>query len=1683
MNKTLHTSRRTTSRDTRRPRGKRQGSTLVVVLALLALLSVLGLAFVTLAGSERTSAENYSAAAEREFQARPKPSTRVLTRFSLDRVLAGARTTERNSALSGGRHTLLANLFGRDIQPHSGRGVNVIGYTIGGQQTGYPVIDQDYNGTPDSSQTLIEINDSPSANNGSMPTRPDPDIDYTAPDLNNAFLAFNSFALDPYGRPVHVVIPSFARPQYIRSITSGATKAVPVLDWETRSGTAKRVLRPHPMHKDYGPNGNLRVSALDPNGLRYVVTKAEANRLGLSGPFPFGHTEDTNGNGQLDAGEDRNDNGFLDTEAHHGVWTLGAWQQNTYYRSGQWIIFSEDANGNNVFDPGEDTIVPGNSTIDRWYFRCETAGTSGNSRPTFGAVNIGSTTSSGGGAPLWRRYSTFQARYEFDADADGDGVREAVWLDLDFPIQSLGNGKKAIPLFALTIYDADGLMNLNTAGNTSGPVNLGGGVFGGGQFISKSNLGMSPSEVNPLWGLDAGAHASDFPTGSRTTAEVFQDQRSFFGHVPSDWIESANMEWWFLLKGRPVREPGSGSLLAYIDGRHGEVAQLAAAIAGNSTTLTDYPQPGGRGIDDNFNSDEGELAPPFDINRLAAARSYGHPLDFRGTGTSTVKVGSLFQPQCLTLNRTKFLQYTGYQAQQVPMTGGTTVRWGQALSGGLMQQSITTGLIDEQSESIVDERHRPSTDRLFDSKENYFLHASRSDLDASGFESRLARLGSYNFRTNTRSEKIRRRFTVDSWDTRDYVKTFPGVITATDARRRWEFWSNGGSTFSFPPRFTGSAIGTTEDPFRVVTRELLELVANRAPSTPTDSRQLQRQLSSNHLLEKRNGTVQYRPLTEHPVNPGTNIVPINWTRTNLPAYPPTNLTQQEFWARYDRQRMARDIYVLLYTLCGGSDLHDYTTTNDHDDTLTPGDNADLLYTTEQLREMAQFAVNFVDAMDSDNVVTRFEYDKNLGPTVNASGMMLRAGWNVDDNAWTDEGFTPITSGASGYDADHPLDSVERGVVHGVEAQQLTISEFIAARTTQVTDPDAGNVAYNHPATAHDDTLPRTFAGIELRNISPFDVSMADGAYRIEIRPTGSSPAPGDIRRVTFRSPKQIEAATALSVISCADDALSQNNNYSVLSVDPDYAPGVTTNPNFLQVFPRTLVPADVIDLCRDAAPTATMSPFRISNGNGTDLTPTVGSLLTGSHFTTGGLSVQVILQRRMHPDRATFDPITAGPGQVAAYDLDNPWIEIDRMVYTRTAAQMAFDIEKKDNDATATETHNIRKQLWELRSRQRPQPFHRSGEAYMPNPTGTIGAEPWRTIARANLVLNSVGADNSNSPTTFDRWQPHFDRPFTSLVDLFDIPVYAPHDTTSLLDTPGTYSAGQFKFLRPDFPNATSADPRFDNRWTRLLNFVEVPTRTDRFPNATLPPSRKYRVPGRININTMRHPETLGGLIDRSDVCTVQPTLPNSHLPDATGETSRDWWSQLIVSRDGYDPVSELFLPGMAHGRPFRSLGLTRFGVGGIERTLLRSIPLDGNTTSGYVRRRLFQLGTQSQHNNQSVHHHTRHRILAKILGNTTTRSNVFFVFMKVDWFECHQDAAQGHVRIGAKLESADSQRSFYVIDRSRALELLQGNHIPSNGTYTVGQGNHAGTSGIGTGNSVRELDSGPMILFQQVIE
>ena len=107
------------------------------------------------------------------------------------------------------------------------------------------------------------------------------------------------------------------------------------------------------------------------------------------------------------------------------------------------------------------------------------------------------------------------------------------------------------------------------------------------------------------------------------------------------------------------------------------------------------------------------------------------------------------------------------------------------------------------------------------------------------------------------------------------------------------------------------------------------------------------------------------------------------------------------------------------------------------------------------------------------------------------------------------------------------------------------------------------------------------------------------------------------------------------------------------------------------------------------------------------------------------------------------------------------------------------------------------------------------------------------------------------------------------------------------------------------------------------------------------------------------------------------------------------------------------------------------------------------------LRRRLFEIGTSTEHAASNWDYATKQRLYSRLAGNTTTRSNVFFVWIQVDFFQAKDvgpslsPADTGVVRIGAKLGTSPAYRGFFVIDRSQALPIMTPQYLPS---ATTGQ-------------------------------
>ena len=1749
---------------------QRRGSTLLVVMALMGMLALLGLMFFSFASQEEESAKNYLEAAKLIHD--PELGPDVYFNWALRQAIRGPEREERQTAL-GAHLAILPNQFGLDAHPHTGSGITIVNDRETDQTD--PVVnlrltvgvDLDGDGNPDAVtqgrvnddnangiHDALEINRSAAANvinpNGGLPTPgvahidfqhrserfPEPDVDYTYPDFNNPYLAhiakiwvtegdadgsgtfdadedFNgNGVIDPTPYQITVIKPSYWRPELLTRFEDGTATAYdedangdglwdPLTEdansngvydtndyngngstsvvnednrarldptWYWAPWSRSLILRPHPLHF-FIPEIERQIPGMPPppppappSVFRFLRDNDPADAAiiaslpGGSKGFPFAGPRD------LTSG---------DTIAlREGAWR--GWRQE----------YSEDLNGNGSLDPGED--VNGNGQLD-------------------------------------------QVNYEFDADADNDGRREAILLDLGFPVQERpSDGAKYVPMFALTIYDADGLINLNTAGNLAGdtsPPTVGpGGIFGNGQgllpvagslspeaqlSISKSLSGLTPFEINPLWALNA--FPIDPPSNptppAHQTVDVTSnpDYLNYFGRAPlgngdvvNRW-ELANMELWWLNKGRV--EFG-GAIPEVHAGRMGEanrvwqMLQAAGWIPGPTgaplINLNDpnvnlaspfplkavnlFPYPGYFDRDDNRNANLGGAGNLAGGGTLA----FGHPLSVSGRGRFTAAGNPKQLNQHMALGSPmRWLNYVDYDVAGIPQWAQGSVAGGNLMQGTRTRQlfadygvdgmfNFTSNpagsddlLVDDMTEIIVEPRSAlGAIDDILSVSEAAGLHLSKTDIDQVGVHSRAHALMPGNINPNDSSVEAnerRRRFTPISWDRKQFslpIHSAPGLDgqpgqagvddnrnglvdeaaelgwPGSDDHRSWEFNvdSDQDGRFEFPPQFgvpafSGQAQGqlpqVPQDPFRAEVRRLLSVERGNRSEL-----KLQFRLSLNQLVDVvrtgQNGghpvfsALEFRPLTPHPATrplAAGNSVPTVTPGGQLPPISSTAPEVQEFWARYDRQRMARDIYVTLYTLCGG----DSSTTGPAASFNFNPTNSSTFYSDDEKREMAQFAVNLVDQLDPDNVITVFEYDTDLSD-----------GWNLDDQAVTDEGTT------------------DRGIAVGAEAQELTISE-----TLWVFQEELAN---NNDHTPFDESNPPMgtgagtpgfhFAQIELRNASPRSVDLArpvstsatTGVWRLrwidsanfgDVDQVSTTPALADGNGIVLKTAVTPAALPAGALFTIA------TSNYTGSDSADLYVDVNTTTPiDFELIAPSAPAPLSVpspatgltpqtnLDLVHTTMP-GYVDKYELING-------VRGDFLSVDYAPSMDDPV-LVLERR------------ADPTQPQLSITHNPWVVVD---YTQLQKRSFVPTSAATSGSpTLADTTN---RVQTLRSIEREQPLDGEKE----------------NLHAAATLANSLMANNSASPAIYDLVQLHFDRDFTSVIDLLNQSISAPMFTTRSVVKANSFTAGDI-ILDPLAtvgggggggggppggggpgngvgnggvpPGLAKQQNRYGNHWHRLLSLVEVPTKMHQQLGS---PFETTRVPGKINLNTLRHPEVLAALFDNpflhGDVNPITGVMP--------GVDGNNWWGDFLMSRDGEHPDfpgTGFTLPGYFTSEPFRDLGHTDDLVAGedpIADTILRDHPI--NATGGGLFEVNVLAGTPG-------HDLLRRQLLTKVMNNTTTRSNVFFAFIQVQFHEAYEDPSTGAIRVGGRIDlngdgiRDDGHRGFFVIDRSAAEE------------------------------------------------
>ncbi len=1308
----------------------------------------------------------------------------------------------------------------------------------------------------------------------------------------------------------------------------------------------------------------------------------------------------------------------------------------------------------------------------------------------------------------------------YDADPDGDGFNEAIWLDLGFPVQIRenpdGTVTKFVPMFAMTITDADALLNLNAHGNVYGVTafNNAFGTFGplgpgpDGQYgtpdddlryASQSNQGVAASEVNPQWGMTAN-------TGEGPTA---QHQR-FYGNAPQSTIELANMEWWWLTAGRADLD-ATNNIQNLYEGRFGEVDQLNASIgsanpfqfpsAGSSFGL--YPSPGNFNVsnpnhlltDDNLTAQTGGTYNGLGILFPAALTfpSWQQPLDLHGSGRFTATMNRNNPSQAVLLGKKRLTSnagqhiwpaYGNYQdTHEVGLYANASTRF-------LLPNYTLRYDVDEPEETILEPEYaRSDYDSIYGAGEFATLHLAQPDQDILGLSGRLRDLAPLNFdgANVTQTEERRRRFTPASWDLKAFGMTSYNTGFAPNAARTWEFPTNG----TFPP---ASALGLFRGPVQ-------QLLRGEAPTNPNNLHNLNmRKLSINHLCDfdypaSAQPNVIFRPLTPHPA--GLGPAPVNNQTGMTINSRPINIStpyDQEWFARRDRQQLARDIYTLLYLFGGGNDAMNYANTPNPYSTA-PDLNGDNI--PDILKDMAQFAVNAVDRMDQDNVVTMFEFDINLAN-----------GWNLDDDPYTNSTTSP-TPGYPSTDAPNAgIASGQRGVVYGVEEQEMALNEAQIIFAKRVLE--AGNPK-NHDATEWDDSQNRDFTYIELENTSRQNVNFNNESWQIVVRPPATattnsgSAITGEERRLTFTAnhpgiPWGVNANYLVGTagdnqnmgsppgMSVVESEFRVNRNYKTGISDPmdpeyDSNPQASTTVRHQRISPRDGIDMDLIltnqSFYRINQPGGANNygegPKITSTPAGSDLfhlnEPPNGDDLSELDDRAQTLNVEIELRRRLNPLRQPVTTYTSNAMTHEQETRDNPWIIVDKV----TVPLDVFTLNSTD------QYMKIRAQLDTMRTIERQEPLIRQ------NSTGLVSKTPIPFIQTipspltGHWVNNSLGYPNilgkpayippGATYQQFTQYQPLFNREYGSAMELLSLPLYGPDDTTQYL-AQSEYGPGGIGpaarpviaanlFTNPQFPNTGQVET--GNRWYRLFEFVEVPDRSHRHPelnaagnlirepfvqsvgNRFTNPERFYRRPGRINLNTLRHAEVLGGLLDDPEVVQLNLGNPNQFLPDQSAGTgsgsARDWWVQFVQARDGVDPVSGMILPGLPASsnpqfgsRPFLPFSYSADGVTSVQNTIFRTLPLDNGQPNP---RTLFELGNQTQ----QVDHSVKYRMLEKVANNSTIRSNVFIMFIQVDFFQAVEvlDPNTGFnvARVGAKLTDSPGYRGFYVIDRSKARNVM----------------------------------------------
>jgi hypothetical protein len=622
----------------------------------------------------------------------------------------------------------------------------------------------------------------------------------------------------------------------------------------------------------------------------------------------------------------------------------------------------------------------------------------------------------------------------YDVDNDNDGLADSIWIDLGFPVVTRPDGKRYKPLFAFLVEDLDGRIDMNAHGNlaqvakqeipaASGQFHLpfrpqyrvpGPNGFGlaPGQPTNTylpRGIGFGPAEVDFL-NLFFNPATTAFQVDPALPATVNGPVASYENILRGRYTSGiANDVWPGPLPGALPGVPGAFEPLNEIK-HHGVPNDFATwgawyasppDVWGRGAVVLDW---GGQPLYAPFAAANGEMI--------------DNPYELKLSG----ELSDADSPYTLS-ELEKMLRYHDNDAQRLVSRPLLPEAQGGAL---LVLAANPPGIIgpDQTARNRMSGRSsyipapsgippgtqmvpptagvtNPSWRGVLAQFSNNIIHPGSASI-----------LDMYAFKINAALQASTGGPTTPAMVNAVMHQLIPWELRHGEKFDLNRWLGNGFDSQGGPPYQDGVA----DDPI-----EAFADPANGGPPPFNGPREF--------------GWLQPAQFANGTTSPAEHSNGLDVNNDGVPTFLPGSPAQRSLDRMLARQLYARQLYCLATLFIDPT----FDPPMPHEPALTQAQRRELF-----LRRIAQWAINVVDARDSDAIMTPFEYDQNPWD-----------GWDVDSDLTTDG--VPAAQGGLGEErlfrngAIQQVPNAQRRVVWGVEHPELLIKETFAFHSRNIRD--------------------------------------------------------------------------------------------------------------------------------------------------------------------------------------------------------------------------------------------------------------------------------------------------------------------------------------------------------------------------------------------------------------------------------------------------------------------------------------------------------------------------------------------------------------------------------------------------------------------------------------------------------